>query len=286
MFDLGDVYNGQVTIIATDGVTLVDPSPAPTVLVTLPDASMVSPSVTRVSAGIYTFAYPTTQSGQHLVDWTATSPQFTHNDVFNVAVQPPGFIISIDEARKGIGFQSVNTVNDEDLRMFIAAATPIMEDIIGPVVTKTRVDTFDGGSPQIPLLYAPVKSVTTVIESYGSFIRTLTLQDPFSGSGGDAFGYTIDLTTGILTRRVNGVAAKFAPGLRNIQVTYIVGRTLTANQLMAARRLVRFLWQTEQQNYSPANTSPDAIGLTPNGFEVPVMVLTLCADSQRTEGVA
>jgi hypothetical protein len=207
--------------------------------------------------------------------------------VFNATASNPGLIISLDEARKGLGFSAGNTANDEDLREVIAAATPIMEDLIGSVASRTRTETFDGGKAQIALLYPPLLSITTVIESYGSnYQRTLNAVDIFSGSTSDAYAYTADLNTGIVTRRASGVAVPFASGLRNIQVVYKSGRVLTGNHLLACRRLVKFLWQTEQQNYAPNTLSPEALGTTPGGFDVPQIVLTLCADSTRPQALA
>jgi hypothetical protein len=173
------------------------------------------------------------------------------------------------------------------LREVIAAATPIMEDLIGSVASRTRTETFDGGRAQITLLYPPLLSVTSVIESYGStYQRTLNLVDIFSGSSSDAYGYTVDLNTGIITRRANGIAIPFVSGLRNIQVSYVAGRVLAGNHLLACRRLVKHLWQTEQQNYSPMQNSPEDIGVTASGFAVPRIVLELCADSTRPQAIA
>jgi hypothetical protein len=53
--------------------------------------------------------------------------------------------------------------------------------------------------------------VQSVSESYGNFVRTLTAQ-PLDGSTFDAYGYTIDLVDGILTRRVSGQVGVFTPG--------------------------------------------------------------------------
>jgi hypothetical protein len=283
--DVGDPLPNLAITITSDGTTLAD---AGTVVLTLtlPDGSTVTPTVNHPGTGSYNAVYIAAQAGQYLINWVATGANScTLSDVRQVQASNPGMMISLYEARRGLGFQSGNTASDEDLRTFIAAATPIMEDLIGPV--NTHVETYDGGSTQIGLLYPPVMSVTTVIESAGSnYQRTLTLQNLFTTSSTDAYGYTVDLTTGVLTRRAAGVAVPFLRGLRNIQVTYIAGRVMAGNHLLACRRLVKHLWQSEQQNYSPGLTSPEAIGLTPSGFAVPRAVIELCADSTRVQGLA
>jgi hypothetical protein len=96
----------------------------------------------------------------------------------------------------------------------------------------------------------------------------------------------VDLNTGIVTRRASGMAMPFMQGIRNIQITYISGRVLSGNEILAARRLVKHLWQSEQQNYAPALNGPESIGMTPSGYAVPRVVVELCAASTRPQGMA
>lgn len=289
-FDLGDPI--PLTFTTKDASGALVAVTAAILTITLPDGTSVTPAVATSSVGIYTPTAPfiSSQAGIHRVSWVATgvnAQDFT--DTFNVLPADPRFLISLDDARKGLGVVAANTVKDEDLRTFIAAATPIMEDICGPILRTTRVESYDGGSSQIAVLYAPLISVSSIIESYGaSYVRSLTLQDPFAGGGADAFGYTVDLTLGLITRRASGVAMPFAAGKRNVQVTYVSGRAvITGNLLLATRRLIRHLWQSEQQGFRPTMGAPDtAVGYTPSGFAVPKAVLELCADSQRAPGLA
>jgi len=119
-------------------------------------------------------------------------------DTFNVMAADPRLLISLADAKAGLGI--TGTSKDEDIRSVIAAATPIMEDLCGPILRTTRTETYDGGTTQINLLWSPLISITSIIESYGStYVRTLTQQDVFSGSGLDSFGFSVDLTTGIVT---------------------------------------------------------------------------------------
>ena len=261
--------------------------------ITLPDLTTVTPATTG-TVGVYatTVPYVATLAGRYLVDWVATGTNAcTSSDVFNVDAPDPGFIISLAEARAGIGMGAATT-KDEDIRSLIAAATPIMEDIVGPIMRKTRVETYDGGTSQINLLWSPVVSVTSVIESYGStYVRTLTAEDTsmFASTGSDAYGYTVDLVSGILTRRAVGIAIPFMGGKRNIQVTYVSGRTVIGgNVLRATRLLIRHLWSQEQQSFRPnVLSAPDLpMTVTLSGFAVPRAVVEMCADSTRAPGLA
>lgn len=201
----------------------------------------------------------------------------------------PGALISLDDARATLGMSATDTSKDGELSAYIDAATPIMEDLCGPLLARDRVETYDGGRPQIVLLFAPLISVTSVVESYGStYERTLTEQHIFDGSPVGAYGFTVDLVSGQLTRRVSGVVAPFPNGRRNVQVSYTSGRAeIGGNILLAARRLVRHLWQSERQGFRPGKGRPaDDVGYTPSGFAVPRAVIEMCAADIRPPGLA
>lgn len=207
----------------------------------------------------------------------------------DVVAADPQYIISLDDARAGIGMPlGGSAIKDQDLLLFMAAATPIMEDLVGPIISRSHVESYDGGTSQIALLWTPVVSITSIVESYGTFERTLTAQDVFAGTGGlDTYGYTVDLVSGIVTRRASGVALSFAPGRRNIQVAYLSGRgTVSGNVLLATRILIRYLWSQSQLRSPLVNGPPEPVSYTPKGFAVPNMVIELCADSTRAPGLA
>jgi hypothetical protein len=293
MFDLGDPVPLAITVRNASGT----PENATTVVltITLPDLTTVTPTVTGV-AGVYAtdVPYVATLAGHYAVRWVATGTNAcTQSDVFNVYAADAGQLISLADARAALGTQTANTVKDEDLRSAIADATPIMEDLCGPLLRRTRVETYDGGTSQIALLFAPLISITSIVESYGStYTRTLTAQDTaiFAGTGSDAYGYTVDLTTGIVTRRAVGVAIPFMAGKRNVQVTYVSGRaSIGGNILRATRLLVRQLWLISgQQGNRPQMGTPDtSVGHTPSGFAVPNAVIEMVGGADtRAPGLA
>jgi len=284
--DLGDIY--LLAFSVTDATGAPANATGCAVTVTLPDLTTVTPVVTNAVIGTYTASYPTTLAGRHTVHWVATGTNAgVLDDAFDVMI-PFQMLISLADAKAGLGV--TGTAKDEDIRAVVTAATPIMEDICGPLLRQTRVESYDGGASQISLLWAPIISVTGIIETYGSnYVRTLTQQDIFAGTGLDAFGFTVDLLSGIVTRRAVGTAMSFAAGKRNIQITYVSGRTaISGNILLATRRLIRHLWSQEQQSFRPnVFTAPDPnMTTTPAGFAVPRAVVELCADSTRAPGLA
>jgi hypothetical protein len=284
--DLGDPYPLAVFITDDSG----NPANATTVVVTvtLPDLTVATPAVTNATTGTYTASYPTTQAGHHDVGWVATGLNAcAYEDAFDVAV-PERLIISLADARAALGKPAGDTVKDEDLRLYIMAATPIMENIIGPILQQTQDQWYDGGSPIIMLTKTPVISVTSVTETFGAnVIRTLIYQ-PLDGiTPVDAFGYTLDSKSGALIRRVSGVAAPFAAGRRNVHVISQVGRVLTANQVLATRLVVRQLWLVSgQQGLRPSMGTPGSAPSAPTGFAVPNAVYELCAPDASVWGIA
>jgi len=290
-FDLGDPIPLTFTVKNASGIP--ENATSMVLTITLPDATTATPANTGL-VGVYTPTAPyiPTLAGRYLASWVATGTNAcAFMDSFDVAPADAGGIISLADARAALGIQAANTTKDEDLRAFLAAATPIMEDLCGPLLRKTRVETYDGGTSQINLLFAPLLSITSITESYGaSYVRAITAQDIFSGGSLDTFGYSVDLVTGIVTRRAAGVAINFATGKRNVQITYVSGRAVIGgNILLATRLLVRHLWLLSgQQGNRPQMGAPDtSMTTTPSGFAVPRAVVEMVGGADtRPQGLA
>jgi hypothetical protein len=287
VIDLGD------PIVLTFNVTDTSGNPADAtaavLTITLPDASVVTPAVVHGGLGTYSATYPTTQAGRHAVRGVATGTNASaYTDAFNVSAADPGMIIGLADARTALGWPAalVSASKDSLLRSYIATATPIMEDIVGPILARAHTEEYDGGATSIQLLWAPVISITSVKESYGNFTRTLTAQ-PLDGGPFDAYGYTVDLVSGTLTRRYTGQVGTFVGGRRNVLVAYVAGRTVIGeNVIKATQRLLRWLYAPEQGEIRPDVSDTNAMSKTPSGLTIPKDVITLCgADVRITTGV-
>ena len=295
MIDLGDPAP-DLTILITDTTTGAPANATLVVLtITLPDQSTVEPAVTNGAVGTYTATLVTTQAGRYTVRWVATGANArVITDVFNVGALSSTALVSMAEVKSLLNITLSDTARDEELRGLIAAVTPVIESFTGPIIQRVEDQWYDGGTPIIMLTKAPVVSVASVTETFGAnVIRTLIFQ-PLDGiTPVDAFGYTIDLESGALIRRVSGVAAPFAAGRRNVHVVHTVGRTdVPYNVQEGAKELIRINWQPKRGAswaggpLGQQDTMQVDPGVMRLGFFVPNRVIELLMPSQHAWGIA
>jgi uncharacterized phiE125 gp8 family phage protein len=156
-------------------------------------------------------------------------------------------IVALTDAKSFLNITS--STYDAELTTFIAAASQAIVNRIGQVSGSPTVDEWhDGGNPRLVLRNrGPIQSVTSVTESWGTIDYTLTQVTLDSASPETAFGYTVDLDTGVLVRRSNGIAVCFMAGIRNVHVTYVAGyTTVPADISQACLLLLSHMWETQR----------------------------------------
>lgn len=178
-------------------------------------------------------------------------------------------IITLDDALASLygNPAPTATANDEDIERYIESATPVIENIVGPVIEREVTWSFDGGDCAINLP-ARVQAITSV-----------------EVDGVATTAYVADLTAGVIH-----ALGRFAPGYQNVVVEATVGYAddeYPANVVLAARELVRFWWQQGRQGNRPAfgNEIPDTDS-TPLGFLVPKRVMELLQATPSVGGFA
>jgi len=237
LFDLGDVANLTVTVRTSAGAA----ADAGTVVCTigLPDGTTATPAVSKTATGTYQAAYTPTVAGRHTVRWVATGANASsYADVFDAFPANPRFLISLDDLREALNLAATNTTHDAELRLYLAAATCVIETLDRPYLQETRTHTFDGGSASLVLPEAPIASVVSISNT------------PQSGTPETipATSWRANTYSGIVT-----ALERFPAGVQNITVTYTVGEAqIPANVLMAARELCRHWWQRSQQSPRPS----------------------------------
>lgn len=183
-------------------------------------------------------------------------------------------ILTLADARAALRLPATDTSNDADLTAtYLPAVTSIVEDLAGPQLTQTKTWTTDGGRTTI-LLPTAVQSVTSVTETGVVLV-----------AGVD---YTTNLKAGIITRGSTQTPYVFLPGQQNIVITYVAGTgTIPANVKLAARIILRHLWQVDQQGFRPQFGAPDADTVQiPSGYAIPRRAFELLRPSQNVPGFA
>jgi hypothetical protein len=261
--------------ITSDGTTLADLGGGlPTCTVTRPDATVTTATVTKLSTGIYQGALTSTLAGRYRGVFTgsgANSGDLPRTFPVDVMPADPRFIIGLDDAKAALNTPAGARVNDDELRLYIAATTEIIEDIVGAVLSTTRTQTFDGGRNAI-LLSERATSITSV-----------------TVGGTTTTNYVANLSSGVVYAGATGVDW-FTDGKQNVTVAYTTGSSsIDPNVILAAREEVSFLYQLGQQGGRPSlgGSVPD-MSWTPSGFAVPKRVIELCAPSmaRRMPGIA
>lgn len=237
--------------------------------VTRPDGLLLTPApvAERTGAGV-TAVFTPSMPGRYLLTWSAAGTA-AYTDVFDVWPADPRFLIPLEEVTAGLQLPSnVDPAKVQDLRLYLAAATPVIEDITGPMIAETRTHTTQGGILAVLLPDLPAQ------------ILAITL------NGAPVTEYVADLQSGILYGGTQTAVQAFGRG--ELAVSYRVGSgIIPPNIQLAARELVRFWYQGGMQGSGGVRSArPEADAFTPSGFAVPRRVMELCAPHQQIGGFA
>lgn len=210
-----------------------------------PAGTTVTPTVVHDSLGTYHAAYTPTTAGHYAYHWHSTGTVATAADgEFDVEAKYDPQIVSLATAKGWLN--DPDDTDDDEIRDVLDAATAIIEKRIGPVLPVTVTETLNARGDTLQLGRAPVISVTDASEWLGTTQYTLAAE-PTGDTTVDSYGYDTDLEHGILFRRRSGYAAPWVTGTRSVTVTYVAGRNpIPADIQMAAKELVRLLWETQR----------------------------------------
>jgi hypothetical protein len=279
--------------------TVLDATGAPatgtlavSVTVTDPTGATTSPAAANAGGGLYTAVVPAVSApGVWRYRWTATGTGVNWADEGQFQVRPPGIEQVVDLASVKAHLNINDSRQDDELVGFILAAGDLSRDVVGPILPETHTEWHNGGSRTLTLDWAPLASVQSVTEYIAATSWTLTEQP--LGTSTDAYGYTVDLDTGQITRRAVGDAVPFPYGTKNVRVVYTAGRGGVAPWAvrLGALELIRHLWQLTQQGGGRTRVGGNALDSdggsgVPSGFALPNRVLELWKPAKREPGIA
>lgn len=290
LYFVGQDVGLTATVLDDSGAPATGPL-AVALAVTDPGGATSSPPTVDAGNGTYTAVVPSVAvEGTWLYRWTATGTEVHWASEGQFTVRPLGVEQIVDAASVRAHLNLPDSTQDDELQGFILAAGDLARDVVGPILPEQHTQFFDGGNQTIVPDWLPLASVQSVTEYYGLSAFALTEQP--LGSQQTAFGYTVDYTTGAITRRTfGGEAALFATGTKNIKVVYTAGRNgaVAWTVRLGALELIRHLWQLTQQGGRPWFGGAVMDGespAVPQGFALPQRVLELWAPYRRPPGIA
>jgi uncharacterized phiE125 gp8 family phage protein len=232
---------------------------AVTCVITRPDGTTTSGSVTNTATGVYEVQYTPTQVGHHGVYWQATGLNASAaEDTFSVDDHTVAPAVSLSEVRAHLNMVGDDLARDGELTAFINAAQSAIEARVGPLTRRPVTEVHNGGVSGIVLRQSPVIAVDTVTEN-----------------GTSVTGFTLSPGGGVLTRTSGYSRATWADGYGNVSVTYTAGRTsIPADLRQAVLELIRHLWKTQRGQQGRAREEEFIAG---QGYSMPNRVLELIA---------
>jgi hypothetical protein len=235
-----------------------------------PDGTTLDPAPTVTGYKETTAAqFTPAMAGRYLLSWTAGGAG-AYTDVLDVWPADPQFLISLEEAVAGLKFApNADPAKSLDLRLYVAAATPVIEDIVGPMAAQTKTLTTWGGTPTVILPHLPNQ------------IISITAEDV------PVLGYFTEY--GIVYSGSRSMVTTFPSG--ELVITYQVGNAeIPPNIRLAAREVVRYWWQGGMQGSGSGGNvrsqQADSDAFTPSGYAVPRRVIELCAAHEQAGGFA
>jgi hypothetical protein len=263
--DVGGVLTLTLTVVDVNGA----PVDAGAVALTITDPTGVVTDAAGIghvnASGVYTYDFNVVAAGRHTIRWVGTGANAgVYTDIFHALAADPRFLLSRGDARAQLRKPGGDTVDDDELRLYLAAVTSIVEDIVGAQASTSGSTTFDGGKDAV-LLPSAVSAVLQVTED-GVVLA----------AGSD---YTVNASSGIVHRGTQLAPYTFLPGRQNIVVTWAGAGADDENIRLAARIILRHLWQADGAGGGrPTVPAPDLVD-TPTGFAIPRRAMQLLTPS-------
>lgn len=269
-YEVGQTLTWSVQTYDTTGAPATPATIAATI--TRPDGTTVAGTVTTSSPGVHAVTHVSTQAGRYRCQVTGTganSGGLPWTDVADVWPADPRLIISLADAKAELNH--VTDINDDELRLYIAATTPIIEELAGRVLVATVTETFDGGRRAV------------LLSERASAITSVTVD----GTALAPSAYTADLASGIVYAGGSSTPSTFSWGRQNVVVVYTVGAAaIDPNVVQAARVITAHMYKVGQQRKGK-NAQADDIVIA-SGYAVPKRALELLRSrsSYRMPGMA
>ena len=285
MYELGGVAVLSWTATDTDGAP-ANAGVACTITITLPDGSTAGPFILTGTAGVYTYAYQTTQSGRHTYRFQATGipgPGVgggASSDVFDVFLGSPTTLISRADAKDLLRISPANTSFDADLKFFTEGLTAFIDKYCGPMVPRLVTERHTAGAKTLMLRQIPVYKPAGQTTDLVSITPVLTYGVPYD----DLTLLSVDFKTGEL---IHKIGLPFFYG--SYDISYWAGRAyIPPNVLLGAQVILKHWWALERPSARPGQgpaggAADDTTVLW--GFAIPNRALEMLESERAPAGI-
>lgn len=241
-YDVGDTARLTFEVLDAAGELVAPGGGTPTLTITLPDGTTVTPAVVTLSPGEYTATYVTAVPGRHTYRWLATGTDACAEfDILDVRPLDRAWLISMTDARNVLNLDDRSV--DHEVRDWLGAVTRSIERYTGKAwVQHPRTDTVHGGRYEIALPVTPVRSITAMVPVLDNGTSTYVPAQ-----------LRVD-THGIL-RLADGTPFERGP----FDVTYVVGDNTAVPEdvVGAAKIMLEHLWDTKRGGGLPSRAESD-----------------------------
>lgn len=265
-YELGQTITFVVQVVDDAGIEADLGGGNPTCTITRPDGTTTTGTVSKPSTGLYWGALTSSQAGRWLGTFTGTgtnSGRLPYTDVADVWPADPRLIISLADAKAELNHET--DVNDDELRLYIANTTEIVEHIVGAVLVATEVETFNGGKTAV------------LLSERASAITSVTVD----GTALSASEYTADLDSGIVYAGSSSAPSYYTDGRQNVVVTYTTGgSSIPPSIISGARAIAAHLYSSSQQARRGRGRSGGGDTTTILGYAIPNAAIERMANQQ------
>lgn len=260
MSDAVNYVDAQASVKWTSTATA-----AASLTVTQPDgtALAVAPSVVDTAA-LHTATFVPVLPGRHVLRWATATEAFV--DVLDVWPDNPRFLVSRERAIERL--QQTNNSSGtafDAIMLYIAAASAVVESIVGPVFTSEQVwaEVSAYGTRAVVLPHCDITVASVAIDGYAI----------------DASAYTVDDPAGIVWVDV--------PRMSKVSITYTVGTTqVPIAAQMGCLEILAHSWQQTRQSIQPWTDDSTQTVITSMGYAIPKRALEWLQGVPRAAGIA
>lgn len=269
--EVGESYTTSLVVTDAAG-TATDPSTI-VLTITLPDRTTATPSVTHDSTGHYHVDYTFTQEGLYQFQWVTTAPATTKTNYVPVTVFRS--VVSIEDTKTFINF---NSTSDEGLlRQIMAAATELIEEVVGICVIKTFTNERIPGGYQARVLKLPHGPL--VDETSITSISSVRTNGPtWTQANGDFVVYPDSATVELASY----LPFYFGPW----KGTYTAGRAVISQKIqLAAFEICYDMWATQRpygmDSLEPGPEETAKWEMLVNSYKIPPHAMAMLSGEER-----